>query len=420
MKEKQVTNVISVIFIIGLFFITNSFASEQQVADPDFDPVVVSPAYPYGQGPVIAIDEAHNNFHTKDGRFKAFADLLEKDGYQVISFIKKFNETTLDGIDILVVSNALHISNVSIKTENWKDPIYPAFENSEIDALEAWVKGGGSLMFNADHYPFPKANEVLGWRFGFMFSNGYCFRAGFRFDLAMQGDPDPEHNMIKFYTDDGTIKNHCIFQGRNSFEVVNKVVSFTGQAFWLAPDSNAKKLLELRLGVVSLYPTYADGFTSSTPILNNVGMLQGAALELGEGRIAVFGEAGMFSAQLSASVPDSVTEPVFKQGMNNEEADENVQFVLNVAHWLSKLISNDSDGDGVLDEIDICPDTPDGAGVDAKGCSASQKDSDNDGVTDDKDKCNNTPPGEVVNSEGCIYIEVEEGDSTCFIQTCLF
>ena len=342
MKEKQVTKVISVIFIIALFLIINSFASEQQVADPDFDPVVVSPAYDFGQGPVIAIDEAHNNFHTKDGRFQAFADLLEKDGYQVISFIDKFTETTLDGIDILVVSNALHISNVGY--ENWIDPIYPAFENSEIDALDAWVKGGGSLIFNADHYPFPKANEVLGWRFGFIFSNGYCFRNGF-LDYAMQQLPDPEHNMIKFYSDDGTIKNHCIFQGRNSLEVVNKVVSFTGQAFWLASDSNAKKLLELRPGIISLYPTVADGFNLTTPMLHSVGMLQGAALELGEGRIAVFGEAGMFSAQLSASVP------VFKQGMNNEEADENVQFVLNVVHWLSKLISNDNDGD--LDKGDL-------------------------------------------------------------------
>jgi len=68
-------------------------------------------------------------------------------------------------------------------------------------------------------------------------------------------------------------------------------------------------------------------------------MLQGATLELGEGRIAMFGESGMFSAQLSA------TTSVFKQGMNNAEALDNLQFTLNVVHWLSNLISDNADAD---------------------------------------------------------------------------
>jgi hypothetical protein len=46
-------------------------------------------------------------------------------------------------------------------------------------------------------------------------------------------------------------------------------------------------------------------------------------------------------------------------------------------------------GDGVLDGIDQCDNTPKGAVVDAKGCPV---DSDGDGVPDGIDKCANAPP----------------------------
>ena len=41
----------------------------------------------------------------------------------------------------------------------------------------------------------------------------------------------------------------------------------------------------------------------------------------------------------------------------------------------------DSDRDGVTDDIDLCPNTPAGESVDAKGCAESQKDNDGDGVS---------------------------------------
>jgi OOP family OmpA-OmpF porin len=58
----------------------------------------------------------------------------------------------------------------------------------------------------------------------------------------------------------------------------------------------------------------------------------------------------------------------------------------------------DSDGDGVPDDIDQCPNTPHGVAVDAKGCPI---DSDHDGVPDYLDKCPNTPPGVQVDEQGC-------------------
>ncbi|HVT37006.1 MAG TPA: thrombospondin type 3 repeat-containing protein, partial [Nevskiaceae bacterium] len=60
----------------------------------------------------------------------------------------------------------------------------------------------------------------------------------------------------------------------------------------------------------------------------------------------------------------------------------------------------DSDGDGVVDSKDECPNTPHGVLVDRRGCPIEQ-DSDGDGVVDSKDACPNTPPGVVVDATGC-------------------
>ncbi len=59
---------------------------------------------------------------------------------------------------------------------------------------------------------------------------------------------------------------------------------------------------------------------------------------------------------------------------------------------------HDSDGDGVPDSADRCPDTPKGVAVDANGCPV---DSDGDGVADYQDKCPNTPAGTTVDANGC-------------------
>ena len=47
--------------------------AQQQMVDPDFRPTVERPAYAAGQGPVVAIDEAHANFHRLEGQYAPFA-----------------------------------------------------------------------------------------------------------------------------------------------------------------------------------------------------------------------------------------------------------------------------------------------------------------------------------------------------------
>ncbi len=60
--------------------------------------------------------------------------------------------------------------------------------------------------------------------------------------------------------------------------------------------------------------------------------------------------------------------------------------------------ADDQDYDGVLDNADKCPFTPQGVSVDADGCAI---DSDGDGVPDYLDKCPDTPLGSVVDTDGC-------------------
>ena len=58
----------------------------------------------------------------------------------------------------------------------------------------------------------------------------------------------------------------------------------------------------------------------------------------------------------------------------------------------------DTDGDGVLDGDDLCPDTPQGETVGADGCAL---DADGDGVINDEDLCPDTPQGYEVGADGC-------------------
>jgi hypothetical protein len=76
-----------------------------------------------------------------------------------------------------------------------------------------------------------------------------------------------------------------------------------------------------------LMPDTAWRFHSKTPIINIHGWSQGAFKKHGKGRIVVFGEASMFTAQLGG--PDKR-----KMGMNREDAKDSYKLLLNIIHWL--------------------------------------------------------------------------------------
>ncbi|UZE95469.1 OmpA family protein [Alkalimarinus alittae] len=66
-------------------------------------------------------------------------------------------------------------------------------------------------------------------------------------------------------------------------------------------------------------------------------------------------------------------------------------------------VDYDTDGDGVLDSKDQCPNTAAGTDVDSVGCAivVAPRDGDKDGIEDSLDNCPNTPAGRTVDAKGC-------------------
>jgi len=284
-------------------------ANAQQVPDTEFKPPITKPLFKPGEGPVVLIDEAHYNFHTASGRYQTFADLLRRDGFVVRGSNGKFSKMTLSAGRVMVIANALHESNQS----NWSPPNPSAFSKDEISAVKAWVADGGSLLLIADHLPFPGAAGELARAFGITFNNGYAFE---------QGNSGP----ISFTPESGLNMKHPILQGRDESERVTKIVTFTGSAFQI---EQGEPLMTFSENAISLMPrAFGERFTPETPRTGIGNWHQGAVIKFGKGRVAVFGEAAMFSAQLAG--PNRAP-----MGMNAPEASRNPQFLLNVMHWMA-------------------------------------------------------------------------------------
>ena len=284
-----------------------------QRADLSFEPSIPRPAYGEGSGPVVLIDEAHANFHTVDGRYAPFAKLLRRDGYRVRGLAAPASAGTLAEADVLVIANAIAESD----ERGWKLPLEPAFDDSEIEAIRVWVEGGGALFLIADHMPFPGSVEDLAAAFEVYFANGFLY--------------DADDNSKLEYTLGAGLADHPITAGRRGDERVDAVRTFTGQAFRAGRD--VEPLLTVPRGSRLLLPAKAWKFTDRTPSLRADGLLQGAVFRHGGGRVAVFGEAAMFSAQ-ERIVGDERT----LMGMNRPDAEQNPQFLLNVMHWLTGLL----------------------------------------------------------------------------------
>jgi len=286
-----------------------------QTADEEWVPVVAEPSFPANAGPAILVDSAHGNFHTIDGRFAAFARLLRLDGYQVRSADAAVTPEVLAQGSVYVIANAVAGGDDA----EWKLPTPPAFSADEIRVIVDWVRDGGALLLIADHMPFPGATADLANAFGIVFLNGFALP-------SQRGS-----GSLSFRRDDGSLLDHPVTRGRTAAERVDSIRSFTGQAFrYVSP---VEPLLVVPADWIVLLPVEAWVFDDSTPRVSARGLIQGGVLKFGAGRVAVFGEAAMFTAQ--TAVRDGVASPM---GMNHPEATQNAQFVLNVVHWLTGLV----------------------------------------------------------------------------------
>ncbi|HKR12624.1 MAG TPA: hypothetical protein VJT15_11230 [Pyrinomonadaceae bacterium] len=280
----------------------------QQLPDPEFDTRVENPAY-QRSGPRVLFDEAHHNFHTSDGRYKPFVDLLVQDGYQVIRNRKPFAKSSLDSFKVLVIANALGAEEMDDEGSDQS-----AFTDEEVQAVYDWVRGGGALLLIADHAPFGAAAASLGTKLGVDMSKGYTFDAA----NALPENP----SLLIFSRENKLLGAHPIADGRNGKERVNRVLSFTGQSLKGPQESFA---------VLKLADTAQDApDREAKSMVPAAGRAQVLALKVGKGRVVVHGEAAMLTAQIAG--PEK-----FKMGMNFEGYD-NKQYALNVMHWLSGLL----------------------------------------------------------------------------------
>lgn len=311
---KRYSGWILTILILMELLVLAYTSTAQQIADTSFNPSIENPAYPSGNGPIVFIDEAHFNFHTFSGRYQPLAALLRKDGYNVMASVSLFNKDSLHNADIMVISNALAERN----RYDWSLPNPSAFSDDEISTLCDWVKDGGSLMLIADHMPFAGAAGKLAEGLGVRFSNGFAMN-------KMANEP------TIFRRSEASLLDHPITNGRTAAERIDYIATFTGSAFQVRRA--AQPLMIFGSSFISLMPKTAWKFGPGTFRISIQGWFQGAVFRYGRGRVAVFGEAAMFTAQLAG--PNR--KPV---GMNSPIATQNSQFVLNVFHWLSGLLDS--------------------------------------------------------------------------------
>jgi hypothetical protein len=291
-----------------LFAVLSVTAQAQQMGDPEFDTSIANPAYKQN-GPRVMFDEAHHNFHTTDGRYKPFVDLMSNDGYRIVRNRQAFTKSTLSSFKILVIANALGAEELDDEGADQS-----AFTEEECQTVQEWVKDGGALLLIADHAPAGGAAAALSNRFGVDMSKGFTY--------------DPNNSvpnvpsLLIFSRENKLLATHPITEGRDHNERVNKVWSFTGQS--LKGPANSAAIL-----ILSNTATDKSSRDAETSV-SAAGRAQAVALKFGKGRVVVQGEAAMLSAQIAGPNKE-------KMGMNAPGID-NRQYAINVMHWLSGVL----------------------------------------------------------------------------------
>lgn len=297
-------NYISLILVFGLVCLS---VDAQQRFDTTFTPHIVESLYDSTSSPIICIDSAHNNLHTLGGGFSPFARLMKANGFQMRdmdSFVK--DAEVLSGCDIYAIINPLHESNLG----NWRLPNPSAFTTQEINEINQWVNDGGRLFLVVDHMPFGGAAFDLGKSFGFEFSNGFA-------RLKKEGN-QPDYFSIQ----NERLEKHPMLA-----EEIQSVTTFTGSAFTYPEE--AELILSFKKGDISLEPEVAWQFTDTTKTIDLEYYAQGAIMDYGKGKLAVFGEAAMFTAR------DVTNENgKFKVGFNSSFAPDNQQFAVRLMRYL--------------------------------------------------------------------------------------
>ena len=166
------------------------------------------------------------------------------------------------------------------------------------------------------------------------------------------------------------------------------VVPLTARLVWHAPVTENLALL---LGTGFTHINYGGDFDAQG---NGLNALAGLRLKAGDRvSLRLEGTVDRLHRPLNSGAQTAVGDFGFQAGVS----------------WFFGDGPGDSDMDGVPDNLDMCPDTPRGLRVDARGCRIIE-DGDHDGVSDVLDKCPGTPSGTRVDASGCPIVVDSDGD----------
>jgi hypothetical protein len=306
----------------ALLALTFSFVSATVQDRPVVPSTPPAPTFQGGNGPVVAIDEAHKNTHTAGSPpFRGLVQLLQADGYRVRPIADAISDSSLAGVDVLLIS----------QPGGWEGQD-ASLNDREVDRLLRWIKDGGSFLLILDHLPAPQNANRLTRALGVSeWENGYT--------MVAPSDSAPIANIIFWRADslpaaahrvgptgpaggagyqgrDAVLSNHPVTNGLGPHQHVRRVVTFVGSAF--RPPAGSDVLLTLPADAMSfapaIVPNQVPRIDSATPRSAVGGWAQGAVMKMGRGRVALFGETGLFSGG---------------------PAGDNRIFILNVLHWLS-------------------------------------------------------------------------------------
>jgi hypothetical protein len=227
------------------------------------------------------------------------------------------------------------------------------------------------------------------------------------------------------------------FSNLNNLETISKGLTVTHSPNLISFDGLEKLSSSLtNLSVISnpllnninalnnIKSIEASIFIQKNPYLSNCSINSVCAHLVKSGQLYVGGnKAGCNNAdEISISCSQSDIDDDNDGVMNNLDLCPNTPIgEITNKNGCTQSQIGDTDNDGVINIYDTCPGTPEGEEANTEGCSQSQIDDDSDGVMNNLDTCQNTPIGEEVNATGCSQSQIDDdGDGVMNnIDTCL-
>ncbi len=317
MKQAVFYMLVLSALVVGLI----AWVRSVQESDTSYVPQVTKPIWA-GSGPTVAIDDAHWNSYTAARGYGPFSQLLRADNYTVIESGSAASEDVLANAKVIVIANALGFRGVvrqvgQIARINLDGLAADAFSDPEVDALDTWVKSGGSLLLAADPSPAGRAVRSLAERFGVRMRDAMVF------DREHSEENDP--TSIIFTREGKTLAAHPIAGPEWKSDSVERVVTFGGQA--LEGPMHATQLLMLSGTAYERKRPAGDDDRVAVP-----GLAQALAMYHGRGKVVVLGDADVITSQVRevGSVNDRI-------GLRWRNSD-NETFARRIMGWLSGAV----------------------------------------------------------------------------------